>query len=750
MVSEKRLFIVSNRLPLTVEQQDGHYQSRQSSGGLIAAMNAFLNRDGNDRFTHRFWAGIPGCTKNVWEGLEDNDQADFTYLPVFVDETKYERYYDGFSNSLLWPLFHYFPSYTEYHDKDFKAYMAVNKQIADRLIPEVRAGDTIWIHDYHLLPLAGLLRRRSPGLSIGLFLHIPFPVFEVFRLIPKTWQRNLLTGMLGADLIGFHTPAYEKYFRQSVEYVLQVKTDNHSLSWDGRQIETGTFPVSIDFEQFHQAARNEKVQELIKSYQHLKEDKKLLFSVDRLDYTKGVHNRIKGYKKFLVQHPEYCGKVTFILVIVPSRDHIKTYAERKRIIDEYIGNLNSSMGTIDWKPVIYQYQHLEFEELVALYNVCDAAVITPLRDGMNLVAKEFVASRNDGKGVLILSEMTGAASELDGAILINPNDTAEIGSAIKRALEMEDAEQQERLSVMQSHLSRYDVSYWAASFLNQLEQIKSQQSAAIIKMMDPFSRARLLEKYTAANKRLLLLDYDGTLTPFTAKPEMATPSNELLDLLAQLSADNNNDIYIISGRDSKTLESWLGHLPVGIVAEHGAKIKFKGSSWTINTTNDLNDYWPRIEELMQKYVSQCPQSFIEMKEFSRAWHYREADNFIGKRKAKTLYDELLYYSNQVPLSVLNGHKVIEVRGQQTNKGNVAKQLLSTASYDFVMCIGDDATDEDMFKAMANIPQAFNIKVGQGSSFASYRLLTPYQVHSLLQNIINSPHAVSVNTGTDDL
>jgi len=734
----KRLFIISNRLPLTVEKDGPGHTIRQSSGGLISAISAFLNKDGKDTFTEKTWAGVPDCTQDVWKTVTSAEQTDYNYLPVFVDNKKYGAYYNGFSNSLLWPLFHYFPSFAEYHQVDFQAYVNVNQLFAEKLSAVLRNGDVVWIHDYHLLPLAGMLRKMFPALTIGLFLHIPFPDYELFRIIPKQWQRELITGMLGADLIGFHTIEYATHFLATTEMVLKVKREGSYIQWEGRQVKADAFPISIDFNLFNNAFHDIKVSAIRQGYTKLKGDKQWLFSVDRLDYTKGIFNRIKGYKKFLVQNPEYIGKVVFALIIVPSRDEIKKYAEKKRIIDEYVGNMNSAMGNIDWKPVIYQYQHLDFEELIALYTVSDVAVITPLRDGMNLVAKEFVASRKDKKGVLILSEMAGAAKELTEALLINPNDNAEIAATIKTALEMNEQEQTERLSAMQEHIARYDVNTWSADFFDQLAKVKSLQAAFEVKLLDNFAKVKLLNKYAGAEKRLILLDYDGTLVPFSKQPGLAIPHNELLYLLKQLSEDYHNDVYIISGRDSNTLENWLGHLPVGLIAEHGAKIKPKGGIWETEFVAGYEDNMPKVKELMNKYMAKCPHSFIEQKEFSLAWHYRNADTFQGNIRAKELFDELADYIQAYPLNILRGNKVIEVRSQEINKGIAAGKILKTGKYDFILCLGDDQTDEDMFKVLSGVNNAFTIKVGNEPSFAGFNVLSPYHVQSLLQTIVDYP------------
>jgi trehalose 6-phosphate synthase/phosphatase len=734
----QRLLIISNRLPLTIKKTDNKLICRQSSGGLITAINAYLNKDGRDAFIEKIWMGVPGCSPEEWSLADCSRTTDYQFQPVFINTEQYDAYYNGFSNSLLWPLFHYFPSYAEYQPEAFEAYMEVNRNFAGLLSTEIRPGDIIWIHDYHLLPLAGMLRDAFPEITIGLFLHIPFPAYELFRVIPKEWQRELLKGMLGADLIGFHTMEYAAYFLEAVELELKLKPEESIVFWEERHVKIEAFPISIDFEHFQNAANEENVVANRQRYLQLKGDKQMLFSVDRLDYTKGIHNRIRAYKNFLTEHPEYLGRVVFTLIIVPSRDGIKKYADRKSAIDEYIGDLNSALGTLDWKPVIYQYQHLEFDELVALYTACDVALITPMRDGMNLVAKEFVASRTDQRGVLILSEMAGAAKELTEALLINPNDEHGISEAIKTALNMPVEEQEERMAAMQDRIKTYDVNTWAADFFEQLEKVKNLQQNYAIKRLDSFSRVKLLDAYAVAKRRLILLDYDGTLVPFAKEPGLALPSNELLALLKELAENQRNDVYIISGRDSITLNNWLGHLPVGLVAEHGAKVRLKGDSWKNKVT--ITEHLTGVEAIMAKFVNKCPHSFIEHKEFSLAWHYRNAEIFQGKIRAKELYKELLTHTSNLPLDVLNGHKVIEVRDRLINKGAAVMDILKTKSYDYILCLGDDQTDEDMFKILLTVTGACTIKVGDKPSFANYNVYSPYQVQSLLQTIADYPVA----------
>lgn len=730
----KKLFIVSNRLPLTVEQTGDNYEVRQSSGGLISAISAYLKQDGKDKFSDTVWVGAPGCSERNWDAATASFlNADYNYSPVFINWKKYELYYNGFSNSLIWPLFHYFPSFADYTSLYFTAYKEVNEQFARQIAEQVTSEDVVWIHDYHLMPLSGMLRKLFPDLTIGFFLHIPFPSYELFRVIPRDWQKEILTGLLGADLIGFHTADYAAHFLSSIEHILKIEHDGQNIQWENRTVKVDAFPISIDYRQFSEAYDDENVVSKRVQNLQLKAGRKLIFSVDRLDYTKGISNRLRGYEQFLTEHPEYTGNVVFVLVIVPSRDGIIKYAERKRMIDEYIGNLNSRLGNILWQPVVYQYAHLNFEELVGLYTACDIALITPIRDGMNLVAKEFVASRQDKHGVLILSEMAGAAVELQDALLINPNDIEEISGMIKIGLEMDSVEQSDRLSRMQKRIEQYNVITWSADYFAKLSEVKDEQLEFAVKFLDHATRLNLTEKYSSSLKRLLLFDYDGTLTPFSKKPSDAKPSDEILYVLKELSQNPLNDVFIVSGRDSETLENWFGVLEVGLIAEHGVKVRMKGNEW-VNFSCDTSDQTGEIEQIMLDYCQRTPGAFVEKKEYSTAWHYRNVDLVLGTIRAKELHDDLARHIKNLPLNLLNGHKVIEVKPNYINKGVAIEKLTRATKYDFILCLGDDETDEDMFKKLARLEHAYTIKVGAEASYAKYNLYSPGTVSILLEDI----------------
>jgi trehalose 6-phosphate synthase/phosphatase len=374
---------------------------------------------------------------------------------------------------------------------------------------------------------------------------------------------------------------------------------------------------------------------------------------------------------------------------------------------------------------------LEFDELCALYQSADVALITPLRDGMNLVAKEYVASCID-KGVLILSELTGAASELNEAILVNPTDSTEVAEAINAALTMPLIDQRSRLSFMQRRLAEYNVVKWINDFLQVLDNIKEEQQKQRVHMLSPASVDHILDEYRQAERRCILLDYDGTLAPYQKLPSLAVPGTELLVMLQELSAEPKNEVVIISGRDADTLGKWMGDLPVTLVAEHGACIRYHGQDWEqqVSTTPEWKE---EIRPLMELFVSRCVGSFIEEKTNTLAWHYRNTHPDLGFIRSRELRNSLLQLITNTPLQVIDGNKVLEVRLIGIDKGSSAQKLVKHFKPDFTLCVGDDATDEDMFKALREL--GHTIKIGPGNTAANYTLASQIQVLPLLRRFV---------------
>src|SRR5688572_3024401 len=413
-----RLIVVSNRLSSSLKREGDTWTFAPSAGGLATALSSYLERRrAADPNFECIWVGSPGTS------VEPDEQPEVRRLlaqhgssPVFLSEDDIHGFYEGFCNSTIWPLFHYFPSYTQYHEAEFSAYTRVNRAFAQAVLDLAKPGDLIWVHDYHLLLVPRLLRAEAPDLTIGLFLHIPFPSFEVFRQLPTRWRRELLQGMLGADLVGFHTHDYTQYFLRSVFRTLGYEHRFGQITMEGDVRRADTFPISIDYDKFMEAAKTTEVARVRQQFELGLGGRDVIFSVDRLDYSKGLVQRLRGYEAFLEAHPERRGRVVFILVVVPSRTEVERYQMMKQQLDELVGRINGAFGAVDWVPILYQFRSLDFTELVALYSLAPVALITPLRDGMNLVAKEYLASKPDGTGVLILSEMTGAARELGEAL----------------------------------------------------------------------------------------------------------------------------------------------------------------------------------------------------------------------------------------------------------------------------------------------------------------------------------------------
>jgi trehalose 6-phosphate synthase/phosphatase len=734
----RRLVVVSNRLPFNVIEENGELHFMASAGGLATGLFSALEgiRSGSVNTAGYAWVGWPGSTvpDSLKEELSAKASADFHSHPVFFTEQEMDQFYHGFCNKTIWPLFHYFPSYTVYQDEFWQQYKRVNEIFCETLAEIIRPDDIVWIHDYHLMLLPQLLKARLPKVPVGFFLHIPFPSFEIFRLLPAAWRREILEGLLGADLIGFHTYEYTQYFLHCVLRLLGREHNMGQIVTPERLIKVETFPMGIDFEKFSEAVGSREVQQEREHLQTSLADVKIILSVDRLDYTKGILNRLQGFEIFLQSNPQFRAKVTFVMVVVPSRIGLEYYDQIKKQIEELVGKINGRFGLFGWTPVVYQYRNVPFSSLVALYSLSDVALITPLRDGMNLVAKEYVATHEDRPGILILSEMAGAAKELGEAIIINPNNREEIANALREALEMPLEEQKARIRTMQDRLRRYDVIRWAKDFVHELITMEQAQQRFCTKLLSSTARQLLVDRYRTSSRRLLLLDYDGTLTPFVLHPSMAKPVDEVMNVLSALAEDPKNLLVLTSGRDKKTLQQWFGALPIGLVAEHGIWIRNFHEDWRM-LKPQTNEWMPNILPILQLYADRLPGAAIEQKDFSLVWHYRAADPEQGQKLAGELLDLLVSFTANINIQVVRGNKAIEVKTAGINKGTAGQYLIAKENFDFILSIGDDLTDEDLF---AVIPEwGYSIKVGIATSCARFNLGDTKDVFRLLDLLASS-------------
>lgn len=666
------------------------------------------------------------------KAVNDYAAREFKAVPIFLPEESMDRFYHGFCNKTVWPLFHYLPSPTRYEEDYWQEFKQVNRVFADAALQVLRPDDLLWVHDYQLMLVPGLVRERLPDLPIGFFLHIPFPSYEVFRLLPRAWGTEIIEGLLGASLLGFHTHDYTRDFLTSVVRTAGYEHQLGTLTLKDRVVKVDTFPMGIDFDQFSHAATSDEIQSRVTELRTKCAGQKIIFSVDRLDYTKGIINRLRGYDAFLRRNPQWHGKVVFVVSVAPSRVGVETYQAMKLELEQTVGRIVGAYGTLHWTPLVYQFRSLGFEEIVAMYRSCDVALITPLRDGMNLVAKEFIASRPDQTGVLILSEMAGAAKEMGEALIINPVHSGEFATALEQALAMPPEEQVRRNKLLQDRLRRYDVFRWGDEFVQALISSQKTEAARRTKALSGKAQAAVVQHYRSASRRALLLDYDGTLVPFVQDPQLARPDPEVLDLLRGLGSHGCSEVVIVSGRPRRDLEGWFGNLPVSLIAEHGVWLRPRGGEWRM--LKELTTGWKdSVRPILRIYVDRLPGAVLEEKEFSLAWHYRRADPEQASRRARELLDDLAGFTRNIDVQVLEGNKVLEVRNTGVTKGTAATEWLRGIGADFILAIGDDWTDEDLFRSLPTT--AYSVRVGLANTAARYHLGSHTAVRRILRDLV---------------
>jgi trehalose 6-phosphate synthase/phosphatase len=724
-----RVLIVANRLPVTVSATPGGVEVHKSSGGLATGLLRPHEQSGG------LWIGWSGTPDDELSPEQrralERQLAEMRLVGVPLTADQVARYYEEYSNGVLWPLFHYLLDQMPLHVRDWESYVQVNQQFAELVVAHYQPDDLIWVHDYQLLLLPELLRQRLPKARIGFFLHIPFPSEELFRTIPE--RNRLLRGILGADLVGFHTPSYLRHFAASLTQILGLTVDIDRVQLSDREVQLGVFPMGIDADSFNAMAEEPGIEAEVRT---LKDgDIRLLVGVDRLDYTKGIPRRLLSYERMLETHPELRERVRLVQVAVPSRTNVEAYQEFRSLVDGLVGRINGAFGTPRWVPVHYIYRGLSEPELVALYRAADVMLVTPLRDGMNLVAKEFVASRTDGDGVLVLSEFAGASWELPEALQVNPYDVEATAESFYRALEMEEEERRARMKPLRTRVQAYDVHRWATSFLEQLGSLtrRAADSRSAPAGGDA-AREELMARLRDSEELLALLDYDGTLVPYTATPELARPDPRLISLLGALASRPHTELHVVSGRSREPLEQWLGTLPIALHAEHGFWSRGpNGSEWM--PAGELGAAWrePALA-ILRDFTARTPGSLIEAKSVAIAWHYRMADQESGARRANELRLHLAQLLSNQPVEILAGHKIVEIRPFGIHKGKIVpplppERLASTT----ILAMGDDRTDEDLFGALP--ADAITIKVGPGPTQARFRVDGVPAARSLLQALV---------------
>jgi trehalose 6-phosphate synthase/phosphatase len=729
-----RLILVSNRLPVTIQADESGSNSGQpenqtvtrSSGGLVAGLDPLhLNGEG-------IWIGYPGVKPDE---AASKMLADMRLEPVDIPADEYTGYYEGFSNGAIWPLFHYLLEHCSFDPEVWAAYRRVNERFAEKILEHAKDDDTIWIHDYQLMLVPAMIREKLPSARIGFFLHIPFPSSEVLRVMPQ--REELLRGLLGADLIGVHTHEYADHLSRSFRRVLGLEARQGVVNLAGRGVRIESHPLGIDIESQKKAAYSDEAEQILTRYKRTIGDSQVILGVDRLDYTKGLPNKLQAFKALLDREPRWREGVVLIQVAVPSREAIGSYRDQKSEVERLVGEINGLYGRAGKTPIQYIYGSVSPAELGALYRLADVALITPIRDGLNLVAKEYVACREDGGGVLILSEFAGAASELGEALRVNPWDIEGTAEQIERGLEMGFGERNERMTPMHSRVVENDVHQWVEHFMRSLETPTREVPATPPMLSSRVLAETLADPFKSASNPLIMLDYDGSLREFTARYEDAAPTEEIIEILSGLGALKNAEIYINSGRDRDTLGDWFKGVNISLIAEHGSWVRYRGQSdWTrLGPAPDV-EWKEETRSILNDYVSRTPGARIEEKSSALVWHFREADSEIGEWQSLDLTTHLENTLASAPVEILIGSKIVEIRQHGLDKGRAYGIVeAEQGPFDFILATGDDRTDEDLFARLGN--GAFTVHVGQGGSLATSSLSSPASVRRLLGHLIKA-------------
>jgi trehalose 6-phosphate synthase/phosphatase len=728
--SEKRarLVVVSNRLPLTLRQSAKGWSAEPSSGGLVTALGPVVQGTGG------LWLGWPGeAPEGHDRGREEalgRWEREHGFAAIDLPKPLASRFYQGYPNRVLWPLFHQFPSRLEYTPESWAAYVEANERFRDAVVKRLRPGDLVWVHDYHLMLLPRLLREAAPDVAIGFFLHIPFPSSEVFHILPR--REELLHGVLGADYVAFQTHRHLSHFRSALLRTLGLSSQMDGVFVEGRGVRLEALPIGIAPESFlgllesdpAVAASREKLRRRF-------EGRRVLLAVDRLDYTKGIPERLRAYRRLLVRAPALRERVSLVQIAVPSRERIGRYRELKEQVNGLVGEINGQFGTPDWTPVVYIRRSVARADLVALYAFADLGWVTPLRDGMNLVSKEYVACQKSGDGVLLLSEFAGAAAEMGEAVIVNPYDEEQTAAAIERALALPAEDRRERMEALHGRVTRNNAFAWADRFVSGL----SRAAASRLASGEP---ERLpIPDVTAAFRRsrrgLVLLGYDGTLVPLASRPSQAVPPPDLAPLLLRLAGNGRHRVAIVSGRPRADLERWFGQTSeLWLAAEHGALLRPPGArEWSVLRPLPPADWKTRVRPVLEHFTDRTPGSFIEEKEYSLVFHFRMADREFGDWLANELVANLEDLLTETELHAVRGRVSVEVKFAWASKGEVVRHLEAADGQpaDFHLALGDDRTDEDLFAVMG--PDAWTIHVGAGPSQARYQLGSPSDVQRLL-------------------
>ena len=777
--------VVANRLPVDrVVDDDGAASWRRSPGGLVSALAPVMStHDGA-------WVGWHGAAD---ERLEPFDHDVFHLVPVPLSEDEVRRYYEGFSNATIWPLYHDVIAPPEFHRTWWDTYREVNRRFAEAAAANAAENATVWVQDYQLQLVPAMLRTLRPDLTIGFFDHIPFPPLEIFAQLP--WRRQVLTGLLGADLLGFQRPGDASNFRRCCEKLLGIQFDGekaevsqrprdevdedspseryrrtHSTVLPGvtsrrrakrelkdRKLSTwvtraASYPISIDVEAVTEmASRPETKRRARQIREELGNPETVYLGVDRLDYTKGIRHRLKAYGELLNDGDLTVETSAMIQVASPSRERVESYIQLREQIEGTVGRLNGQFDTMAHTAIRYLHHSYPFPEMVALYLASDVMLVTPLRDGMNLVAKEYAVAHTDNRGALVLSEFTGAAEQLPSAITINPHDIDGFKDALLYARDMSEEERRTRMRSIREQIFAHDVEDWSTRFLDDLSRIRSEGlgpdpttdelPTVPLPVMDrghgPFPNQAIeeeLQRVAEAENLLVAMDFDGTLAPFTTRPEDARPLPLSQTSLEDLAQQPDTYVALISGRPMSFLREIADpeHRML-LSGSHGGEFDVSAAgqeSPALTLDEDQRRVLEEATEAIRELVSRYPGSDIEYKPAGVVFHTRPMEDHGLAQAAEA--EAVRVLKGIEGLHLTPGQHVVESSVLQVDKGDAMRLFKEATDADCAVFAGDDLTDEHALSALG--AEDLGVKVGRAESIARVRVTGPEAMSHMLARL----------------